>query len=371
MAGPIKLRQLDSVEQLREVTPAWDRLWHRSAVSLPTVRAEPVAQWVEQFAPRAAFRGLVVEQDDKLLAALPLAGRRTHRVLPVGDLTSNDWSPNGELLLDPEADPNAMLGLLADGLDETPWPLLWLDLVPLETPRWQSLVRVLSAKGLRTDLHLRYRIGVVDTRGDYGTYLAGRSRSHRQGVRKSLRRLKRDGPVDLEVCSALAPEEIDGRLRVAFDVERTSWKGEHGTPVLDAPGMFDFYCRLARRFAQWGYLRLTFLKHRGKPIAFELGWTAKGVYHCFKIGYDAAYRRYGPGHLLRMGLYESLFEAPGHLRIDFQGPLTEAVTRWQTGTYPVGRLVIAPRRAASRALLTGYRAVATVIRRIRALRSQA
>ena len=28
--------------------------------------------------------------------------------------------------------------------------------------------------------------------------------------------------------------------------------------------------------AEWGNLRLAFMEHRGRPIAFELGWTAKG-----------------------------------------------------------------------------------------------
>ena len=140
-----RLRQIDAARQLRDVAAAWDRLWERCNVSLPTARAELVAEWVEHFAARAALRVLMLEQGGELVAALPLVGRRVHGVLPAGDLTWNDWSPNGELLVDPSADRQAVLDVLVDGLERTGWPLLWFDFVPLEFPQWESLVRTLDA----------------------------------------------------------------------------------------------------------------------------------------------------------------------------------------------------------------------------------
>ena len=362
----LELRQIDSVQELRRLAPAWDRLWERSEVPLPTARAELVAQWIEHFDAGRRLRVLVVEEDGDLVGAMPLAGRRTHRVLPVGDVTWNYWSPNGELLVDPEADVPAVLDLLVVGLEQAPWPLLWLDLTPFETPRWQSLLGALARRGLPADVHLRYRIGQAEVDGDFESYFAQRSRAHRQGVRKSLRRLERAGPVELAAFCDFTPEEVDRRLREALVIEDRSWKHAPGRTVLSTPGMFEFYRRQARQLAEWGSLRLAFLEHRGKPIAFELGWTAKGVYHCFKVGYDSEYRGSSPGHVLRMLLLQAFAEEPGHRLVDFQGPLTEAVARWSTGSYPIGRLVIAPPRLAGRALLTGYRALAPVIRRLRA-----
>ncbi len=42
---------LTSVAALRTNAAAWDDLWQRSDVSLPLLRAELLAQWVEHFAP--------------------------------------------------------------------------------------------------------------------------------------------------------------------------------------------------------------------------------------------------------------------------------------------------------------------------------
>ena len=363
---PLQVRQFDCVQQIRDAAPAWDRLWQRSEVSLPTVRAELVAQWLEHFAPRAALRVLVVEEDGEMVAALPLVGRRHRRVLPVGDLTGNVWSYNGELLLDPAVDPAPVLDLLADAWTGLPWPLVWLDMVPAAAGRWHALLEAFSRRGLAADIHQRYRIGQVQLEGDFAQYEAARSKNLRRQVRKDWRRLERDGAVDVTIHSQLTPDEVDACLRQAFEIEDHSWKGESGQTVLSTPGIFQFYRREARQLAQWGYLRVAFLRHRGEPIAFEVGWTAKGVYHSFKVGYDERYAQCSPGHLLRSELIRAFWDRPGQTLIDFQGPVTEALARWSTRFYPISRVVIAPRRPGSRALLAGYRLAAPVVRRLRA-----
>ena len=432
--GRLRLEQIDSPVALRAVAAAWDDLWQRSDVTLPTVRAGLVAQWIECFAPRARVRGLLVWEDDgsrvqgpgfreegekgrkgeeetplspspflpffpspfpatrhappatRLVAALALAGRRAKGVLPVGDLPSNYWSASGELLLDPAvagrisnpscvvgripnpsygADDDPVLGLLADALQKSPWPLLWLDLVPLETPRWQALTRAMTRRGLSVVPHVRYEIGQVELGHDFAAFETGLSKNLRRSLRKDLRRLERVGPVEPRLISDFTPDEVDVRLREVFEIELRSWKGRPGQAVLKTPGLFDFYLRLARQLAAWGCLRMVLLECRGHPIAGELGWVAKGVYHSFKVAYDEDFRQYGPGHLLRMFLAEEFCRRHDAQVIDFQGPMTEALASWSTRSYPIGRLVIAPDRPASRLLLAGYRAGASLVRRFR------
>ena len=355
-------REIDSIEQLRAAAPAWDALWQRSEVAIPTARAELVAQWLERFAPRSLLRIVVVEQGERMVAALPLVGRRLRGVLPVGGLTGNVWSPNGELLLDPAAERDEVIGLLIDAVDEIPWWLIWSEMVPVETPRWQAMTAAAGRRGLAVDVRPRWRIGQVEigsgsggSGGDFQDYLAGRSKNLRRSLHKDLSRLERDGRVELRTFRAFTPHEVDERLREVFELEDRGWKGDAGSSVLRTPGMFEFYRRQARQLAEWGNLRVAVLVHRDKPIAFELGWTAKGVYHSYKVGYDPAYRSYGPGHLLRSHIIQSLFDEPDHHLVDFQGPQTEALLAWSTRSYPIARLAIAPRRPTSRAALGAYR----------------
>ena len=366
----LRLKQIDSIDQLRAGAAVWDDLWRRSEVTIPTARAELVALWLEQFAPRAVFRGLVVEQGSRPVAALPLVGRRVKGVFAAGDVTWNYWSPNGDLLLDPAADVDAALDLLAAAVVDLPWPLLWLEMPPVETARWQALLAAFARRGLETEVHRRYEIGTVEIAGDFGRYEGRLSKGLRRNVTKELRRLERAGPVELKTYPRLAPDEVEDHLRRALQIEDRGWKGDAEDSALRTPGIAEFYSRQARKLAEWGSLRLTFLEHCGGPIAFELGWTGKGVYHSFKVGYDPAYARHSPGNLLRLQLIRALHEERDCRLLDFQGPLTGALRSWSTGSYPIGRVVVAPRRPGSRALLAGYRALVPVVRGVRSWTAQ-
>ena len=359
---------LRSAEQLRARAAAWDRLWESGDVTLPTVRAELVALWTEQFAPNSEFTAICVEKDQQLLAALPLVGRTVRGLLPVGDLTLNFWSPNGDLLAHPTDEGGEAFQAIAAALDESSWPLLYFDTVPYQTTRWSRLIECLQKYGHPVALHHRYTIGQVEIGDDFQRYLGQRSKQFMRALRKRLRRLQASGPLELEVGSQFDPAELTGQLREAFEIERRGWKGNAGTAVLDVPEVFDFYVRQARQLAAWNQLLLVFLVHRGKRIAFEMGWTAKGVYHSFKVGFDAEYRAFSPGHLLRLLLLERFHSQRGWRLVDFQGPMTEALAAWSTRSYEIGRLLISPKRARSRMLFAGIRLAGAAVRGLRRLR---
>lgn len=361
----LSLAQIDSVEQIRARAADWDRLWAESEVTLPTARAELVAQWLEHFAQDAKPYVLVVEQDGRMVGALPLVGHRRRHVFSVGDLTWNYWSPNGELLLDPAADAEAVLEVLADAIRRLPWSLLWLELVPFATARWETLFKTLRQRGLAVHVQPHYKIGQVELVGNFADYEASRSRNLRRSLRKDKQRLEREGPVQWSLYSQFTPDEVESRLRQAFEIENRSWKHDAGQTVLRTPGMLGFYLRETQQLAEWGLLRLAFLEHARKPIAFELGWVAKNVYHSFKVGFDQDYRNFGPGHLLRRRLIESFFQQPDVQVVDFQGPLTDALTGWSTRMYPIGRVLVGQPSLTGRILTAGYRLAGPVVRRLR------
>ncbi|MBN2021815.1 MAG: GNAT family N-acetyltransferase [Pirellulales bacterium] len=361
----LTLSQLDSTEQLRRRAAEWDDLWNRSGVTIPTARATLVAHWIEWFSIGTRLRLLVVERDGRMVAALPLAGQRALRWMPVGGLTMNYWSPNGELLLDPAAGSDEALDLLVEGINRLPWPLAWLDMAPVETPHWQACLTAFRRRGLAVDVHHRWTVGVVATDGDYESYLQTRSKNLRRNLRRDLGSLEKRGAVEFSFDGVFDETELEKPLRDVFELEDRGWKGAAGGSVLRSPGMFEFYLRQARQLAAWGDLRLARLMYRDQTIAFELGWMGKGVYHSFKVGYDPAYRVYGPGHLLREFIIRSCHADPAVRAVDFQGPPTDALASWATGAYPIARVVVAPRRVGSRILWIGYRAVRSVVRRLR------
>jgi CelD/BcsL family acetyltransferase involved in cellulose biosynthesis len=161
--------------------------------------------------------------------------------------------------------------------------------------------------------------------------------------------------VALRVVRDAPPDEIEPLLRRGFELEHRGWKGRNASSVLSVPGIFEFLTAQARQLAAWGQLQLTFLERQGEPIAFEYGWSSKGVYHAMKIAYDEAWSKLTPGQLLRWRLFEQL-HAEGQCRlVDFMGPGTRATEIWANDRYVLGRLVIAPGRLSGRLALHGYK----------------
>jgi CelD/BcsL family acetyltransferase involved in cellulose biosynthesis len=366
----LRTETVDSIHALRAIACAWDALWRRSQATLPTARAALVCRWLGQFAADRPWQTVLVWDGSDLVAALPLVEkRRAGGVLATADTTINYWAPCGELLLEPEAD-EAVLDRLVEGLAASPWPMLWFDLVPIDTPRWQALAAALGRLGYAVQFTPRYEIGTVDLSESYDAYLSGRSNKLRRNLRRNRRRLKAQGEVAFRLVEQLPPSEVEPVLRRLLEVESRGWKGAAGTAVLESPGMFAFYAQVARQLAAWDQLLLAWLEIDRRPIAFEMGWSAKGVYHTFKLGYDEDFGGFGPGHLLRAELFGRLSEEGRQRAVDFQGPMNEALRAWATGAYRVGRLMAASPRPWSRLALAGYRVLGPPLRRCRELLAQ-
>lgn len=351
----LRVLHIRSLDQLRDRAADWDDLWLRSDVALPTLRAELIAQWAEAFALRERLMALTIEDGGRMLAALPLVGSRVPPLpLRLGGLTANPWSPNGELLLDPECDVAAVARALAAELGRAPWPLLWLAEVQYEAPRWQALFAALEEAGLTVHCRPDYRVGQVDVGPSWSAFEAAWSGNHRRHLRKVLKRMDRDGGSQLHDWSALPAEELPDAVRRAFEIEDRSWKGAAGTSVVRSPGMLDFFTRQAAQLAAWGQLDLAVLEHAGGDIAFSFGYRAKGVSFYHKVGYDESRAHYSPGQAMLHHRLRAFHEAGEPRLLDFVGPLQDWTSKWATRTYGIGRAVIAPRRLSSRLLMHGY-----------------
>jgi CelD/BcsL family acetyltransferase involved in cellulose biosynthesis len=345
---------LTSVEALRTAASAWDDLWQRSDVPLPTVRAELLAQWVEQFEPHAQLHALVVADQRRWVAALPLVPCRVGWVIPAGGLPTNPWSACGELLLDPAGDADAALDRLLAAAAELPWPLLWLNETMPEAPRWQSLLRACHRAGVAASYHERFRVGRVPIGQSWEAYEKSLPKNHRQAMRRAMRRLASEGQVQFEMQSQLPVEEVEPWLQAAFEVEDSGWKGEAGTSVLHTPGMFRFFVCHAQQLARCGQLETAAVRLDGRLLAFVYGFRAKGVYFAHKIGYDPGFAAFSPGQLLFHHILERLHSEGDVRMLDFLGPLNQSLSRWRPETYGVGRVVLAPHRWLGRSAIYAY-----------------
>jgi CelD/BcsL family acetyltransferase involved in cellulose biosynthesis len=385
----LRILTLTSADELLRHAAAWDDLWRRSQVALPTLQAECLALWLRQFAPRGGLHALVVEESGQFVAALPLVGRRLKGLVTVASLTNNAWSPCGDLLLDESCDVPAALDVLAAAAAELPQALLWLEAVDGQSARWQAWQAAATRAGLTCDVHRIADVGVVDAAGGWDGFTGGLSADFRRNLRRRTRHLEEAGTLALgswnepagqssrhapraviprhtECADYVAGQALASALQTAFEIEDRGWKGRKGTSILRTPGLAHYFARQAELLAARGQLALHFLTVNGEPIAFEYGYLGKGTYLAHKIGYLPEHQKAAPGHVLRWHVLGSLFEQPGFRGLDFFGPLTDAARRWMTGHYTVCRLVVCPRRALSRTLMAAYTRLWPRVRRWRA-----
>jgi CelD/BcsL family acetyltransferase involved in cellulose biosynthesis len=350
----MQIRILESVEALAGVAGAWDDLWQRSEGASPSARADQVALFLAQFAPRSRFRAVIVEEAGRMLAAIPLFGRRVRRLVPVAALPGCEWSSGGDLLLDPACDRAAVLHRVAEGLERQPWPLLWCDEVPQDAPRWRQLGDALVRRGWHVDWRRQGSTGQVVVKGDWAAYEESLGGDFRRARKRYGRRLEQAASTTLHVQRPSDPYECDALVRRVFEVEDRSWKGAAGSSAMKTPGMLDFYQRQARLLAARGQLEIVLLQHGEATIAAAYIWAAKGVRFVAKLGYDEAYRQFGPGQHMIYRYLQRLHSDPDCRVLDFWGPLAPWTASWSNHVYDVGRLVAAPPRLASKGLYLAY-----------------
>src|SRR5690606_20288599 len=148
MAAP-RLIRYNSLAEFRRAATAWNDLWQRGLderphVVPPSACAESIAAWIDHFAPQSKFIALAVEHDGHLVAGLPLVQRRMKHTFSVGSLPVNASCWAGDLVVEPMADVAWALEIIAAEIRRLPWPLLWFDGAPLQSPRWSAFLEALG-----------------------------------------------------------------------------------------------------------------------------------------------------------------------------------------------------------------------------------
>lgn len=339
----MKLQTIKSTAELLQHSRSWNDLWQRSDCGWPTMRAEPLAQWLATFASTARVQILVVDNEGTWVAALPLYETK-FGPLRIGTMPGGDLCSVGDLLIDRNCHESAecvSLHALVRGLAELKWPLVRFDAMFPESRRWQKFLEALERHRLRSLARFRGSTGLITLGGTWDEYFASRSRNHRRHMRVVRKRAEGEGTLGLELVSNPPLAEIEALLRRGFEVEDRSWKASSGTSTLRTPGALPFFVEQAKLLSASGHLLLAFLMLDGKSIGFEYGWQSKGSYYSLKVGFDEAYGSLSPGQLLRCLMLEQFYASGTIDRVDYLGPLSDATGKWITSSYPVCRLYVA------------------------------
>ncbi len=229
-------------------------------------------------------------------------------------------------------------------VDRLPWQLVFLEAAMPERASWQALHRAVLAADMPCDLRTRWHVGRLAIGHDWPAALARLPRKHRQRIASSLRKLAaRVARSALNCTSTSRRTRSAPLLERAMTVEDRSWKDAAVTSIRRTPGTVEFMLRQAKWLAADNQLWMAFLRCGERDAAFCYGVFAKGVLHSVKIGYDAEFAAYSPGHLLQYHLLQALHADASVEAVDYIGQLTEYHASWRPESYPFARLAFAPR----------------------------
>jgi CelD/BcsL family acetyltransferase involved in cellulose biosynthesis len=360
-----------SLSELVQHANRWDDLWLRSEARLPTKTANGIRLWCESFAPESEAMAIVVRDQDRFVAGLPLFKDTSRRPLTVFRLPSNCIVGAGDLLLDPDCDVEQTIATLARhvsrlqsdsrvGVAVAAW-----EGIDIHSQRWQRLITALRDQGRELHVSRGHDVGVVDILHDWEAYQASWSRNHRSAIKRSRKKLDAKGEVNVQRLRDPSDGELHEILEACFAIEDQSWKGVGGTSILRTPGLREYYHREARMVRDLGMLDLWLLRLGQQIIAFEYCHFAKSTCFSHKISFDPAFERYSPGRVLRCIQLQQYHQDPAADQLDTLGVLCEAKAKWITKSYTSSRCFVATGGPASNWLLRGFKSARRLANRFR------
>lgn len=309
---------IDVCSELDAIEPVWDQLADACSAT-PFMRPGWFRAWWRAFG-RGDLRVITVRRGGKVLALMPLQVDGRDFCSP-----TNDHTPRFEIL----ARDTGSAHDLACALFARRPRLLTLEYVDPTAPSLGQLKAAAAQAAYRVVERTYERPPYVPIDGpweDYERRLGGRVR---RDVARRRRRLEEEGAVSLEVVDGSAG--LQDLLEEGFQLEPSGWKGRRGTAIASRPETKRFYTELAAWARARGWLRLSFLRMDGRPVAFQYGLESSGVYYFLKGGYDPGYARFSPGKLLVYALLERAFSL-GLTRYDFLGGDEAFKLEWTQST---------------------------------------
>lgn len=312
--------RLECHADVQSLADDWEALADRTN-ALPWARPGWVASWHRAFGsgPLAIY-GL--RRGGALSAVLPLQRSRGALLSP-----TNYHTPEFDAVGDA-----ASVAILLDRMLDAGPRRASLQFVNAEGDGPRAFRQIAARRGYRLIVRTLERSPYISIDRDWEEYQAERDAKFRRELRRRRRRLEEDGALSLHV--ATGDERLEELLDEGLRVEAAGWKGVRGTAIASNPATRQFYGDVARWAASRGTLRLAFLRHGSRAIAFDFTIEEGGIHYLLKTGYDPGASRFAPGKLLRYAMIERAFRL-GFRSYEFLGDdnpwkleWTDSVRHW-------------------------------------------
>jgi hypothetical protein len=283
-----------TAQGLQALEPEWTDLWERTPHRAVTTAHWWMRTFWRERATQNPLRIVCVREGGRLVLLAPLMAVR----VPRGPLVErwlqalSGYESGAPDFLYAEPSP-ARFQAFWDRLTALPdWDCLALWQLPTASPTGVHLLRAAEARGLRFRLIPESEGWIIRTDGSWEALEQGLDRKFRENLRRRRRQLEaQHGPMSLHRITR--PEDVGAVMDtlVALSQRAEAGRGRNALGPL--------HQALLTEAAARGCLLLDILEAAGAPIAYNVQFLAAGRATSLVIGYDPAWARFGPGHLLQ------------------------------------------------------------------------
>src|SRR5262245_26708785 len=296
---PLEVEVIRDLEGFNSIAKEWDRLADRWAIDRVFLSHAWFRTWWEAFGMDNQLHIVVVRSNGRLVGAAPLmcirlniCGFRANAFHAI----YNPHTPRYDFIIGDNQDARLYEAIWNSLINCLNCDVIVLAQVP-DTSRTVAIMEELATRhGWQSGQWIPPASPFIRLNSDYESYFNALSRTCRFNLTKRYVKLRRRGPIDVEIVRDR--DAVEAAMADGLRIEAAAWKGREGTAILSDPAVSDFYVQLAKREADLGQLRLTFLRAGGKRIAFNYILQNDRKLYAVKIGYDPEYHAYSPGNML-------------------------------------------------------------------------
>ena len=299
-----QVETIESVSGFTALKKEWASLLQESDADCLFLTWEWLYTWWKHLADDRQLHLLAVRRGHELLAIAPFAVRppRPERLLPCKALEFLGTGAVGSDYLDlivRRGAEEVVLQAIAAHLAEHQ-TVLELRQVRAGSKLASRLASRLQQDGWAASQTVTDVCPYIEIGGQgWESYLASVGPSHRQNVRRRLRRISASFNVDFSQVRTEAQRREC--LRLFAELHHRRWAERHGSEALEGKGIMDFHEEFSAIALQRGWLRLFMLELDGTPVASIYAFKYGKVFYFYQSGFDPTYGSHSVG-VVAMGL---------------------------------------------------------------------
>jgi CelD/BcsL family acetyltransferase involved in cellulose biosynthesis len=312
------IRIIDNIDDLKSLRDQWNNLVIHSAIPSLFISFDWLITWWESHKnTKLELFVLLVLNNDGLIGIAPFMKIRHHifgirwNSIEFISMMSHAYSPtNCSGMLDIISTPANSIVAVDAILKYLKFQNKNWILARLHPILHDSATIGLTAQGAGKTFYRYHQRNVfsgasIRITNSWNEYSSMLENNFNNNIVNAERRLSKLGKIEIKEITSFS--DFDKWYDEILLIERKSWKWSHGVRINEKV-FKNFYKRIAKQTAKNGWLRLWFLCLDGRAIAYDFAIEYDNIITGLKSSFDAEYRKYSPGNILKLHSFKKYFE---------------------------------------------------------------